>query len=88
MRFLREIDYLKNNYPIERVKAKYQKVYDIYKSVTPKFFEQFEAEGFSPFTLSPDYTGSMNPFEIQAEKENELENSVFYNPKDISENHL
>lgn len=69
LRFFREIEYLKNNFPIEKVKAKYEKVYDLYKSVTPKFFEKFEIEGFLPFTLNPDYTGSMNPFEILAETE-------------------
>ena len=69
LRFLREIEYLKNNFPCEKVKAKYQKVYDIYKSVTPTYFEQFETLGFFPFTLNPEYTGSMNPYEILAEKE-------------------
>ena len=69
LRFLREIEYLKNNHPKERIKGKYQKVYELYKSVTLNFFKKFEEEGFLPFTLNSDYPGSINPFDILAEIE-------------------
>jgi hypothetical protein len=69
LRFLREIEYLKNNHPRERVRQKHQTVYDIYRSHLPGFFKVFEKEGFLPFTLNPDYTGSINPFELLSEKE-------------------
>lgn len=69
LRFLREIEYLKNEHPVKKIKDKYQKVYEIYKSATPEFFKKFEKEGFLPFTLNPDYPGNINPFEILAEIE-------------------
>lgn len=69
LRFFREIEYLKNNYPNEKVQKKYQKVYDIYKARTEKFFEKFENDGFLPFILNEDYLGSINPFELLADKE-------------------
>lgn len=69
LRFFREIEYLKNNYPDKKVKEKYEKVYNLYKSITPFFFKKFEEEGFLPFTLNSNYTGSINPFEILAESE-------------------
>jgi len=69
LRFFREIEYLKNNYPTEKIREKYETVYNLYKSVTPIFFQKFEEEGFLPFTLNADYAGSMNPFEILAETE-------------------
>lgn len=69
LRFFREIEYLKNNHPVSKIREKYDKVYNLYKSVTPSFFQKFEKEGFLPFTLNPNYTGSMNPFEILAEIE-------------------
>ncbi len=69
LRFLREIEYLKQKHPVEKIRAKYQKVYDTYKFDLPLFFAAFEAEGFLPFTINSDYTGSINPFEILAEQE-------------------
>ncbi len=69
LRFLREIEYLKNNHPNERIKGKYLTVYELYKSVTPDFFDKFEKEGFLPFTLNSDYLGSINPYDILAEIE-------------------
>lgn len=69
LRFFREIEYIKNNYPLEKVRKKHQKVYDIYKIRTEKFFEKFENEGFLPFVLNEEYPGSINPFELLAEKE-------------------
>lgn len=69
LRFFREIEYLKNNHPIAKIRKKYEKVYDLYKMATPIFFQSFEKEGFMPFTLNPDYIGSINPFEILAESE-------------------
>ncbi|MDR0430249.1 MAG: hypothetical protein LBH58_07220 [Tannerellaceae bacterium] len=69
LRFFREIEYLKNNHPVPKVEEKYEKVYNLYKSVTSSFFQKFEEDGFLPFTLNSDYTGSMNPFEILAETE-------------------
>lgn len=70
LRFFREITYFKNNHPSEdKVRPKYQRVYDIYKERTPTFFAQLEKDGFLPFTLNEAYTGSINPFEILAERE-------------------
>jgi hypothetical protein len=69
LRFFREIEYLKNNHPIEGVKKKHEKVYNVYKSVTPDFFQKFEEEGFLPFILNPGYPGTIDPFEILAESE-------------------
>lgn len=67
--FFREITFLKENHPFETIREKYQTVYDWYKSKTPKFFEIFEQQGFLPFVLNPGFTGSINPFEIRAERE-------------------
>lgn len=69
LRFFREIEYIKDNHPNEKLRNKYQKVYDIYKERTPKFFKKFEIEGFIPSTLNIDYIGNINPFDILAEKE-------------------
>ncbi|NDV80259.1 hypothetical protein [Dysgonomonas sp. 511] len=69
LRFFREIEYLKNNYPIEKVQKKYQAVYDLYKNCTPDFFDVFETDGFLPLSLNECYTGSINFTEILAEKE-------------------
>lgn len=69
LRFFREIEYLKDNYPEGKIRKKYQDVYDLYKSCTPNFFDVFEAEGFLPISLSEYYTGSINFTEILAEKE-------------------
>lgn len=69
LRFLREIEFIKNNYPSDRVKMKYQKVYDIYKTALPLFFQTFETDGFLPFSLNVDYVGGIDPFNILAEKE-------------------
>lgn len=33
------------------------------------FFRVFEKEGFLPWVISPNYTGSINPFDILAESE-------------------
>jgi hypothetical protein len=76
LRFLREVAYIKDNHPVEKVKAKYQKVYDTYKNIMPLFFDRFEAEGFLPWLISESYTGSYNPFELISERElNESLNS-------------
>jgi hypothetical protein len=69
LRFFREIEYLKQNHPVEKVRAKYQKVYDIYKADLPLFFKTFEEQGFLPFAINSDYTGRINPFDILAERE-------------------
>lgn len=69
LRFLREIEVYKNNYPNEKIRIKCQKVFDIYKEETKLYFEKFEVEGILPFTLNKHYTGSINPFELLAEKE-------------------
>lgn len=71
LRFLREVEYLKNSHTEDRVKDKYQKVYDIYRGVMPLFFEIFEKDGFLPFSINNEYTGSINPFELLSEKEME-----------------
>lgn len=70
LRFFREIEFIKNNYPSEKIRNKYKIVYDIYKNRTKEFFEKFEKEGFIPFVLNSNYNGSLNPFEILAKKEN------------------
>jgi hypothetical protein len=69
LRFFREIDYIKQNHPVERVRLKCQKVYDTYKPDLPLFFKTFEKDGFLPFAINPDYTGSINPFDLLAEHE-------------------
>lgn len=69
LRFFREIEYLKNNHPEQKIKNKYEKVYNLYKSATPLFFKEFESDGFLPSTLDSDYVCSLNPFEILAESE-------------------
>jgi len=69
LRFLREIEYLMKNHPIEKVKEKYRKVYDIYKNEFPLFFEKFESEGFYPFTINEDYSGNINPFDLISQRE-------------------
>lgn len=69
LRFFREIEYIKNNHPSDKIKVKYQKVYDTFKARTPKFFEIFEEQGFLPFALHEDFLGSINPFELLAERE-------------------
>lgn len=69
LRFLREIEYLKQKHPSEEIRAKYQKVYDTYKVELPLFFQVFEAKGFIPFTINSNYAGSINPFDILAEQE-------------------
>ncbi len=69
LRFFREIEYLKQYHPIENVRKKYQKVYDLYKADLPMFFKTFEDEGFLPFAINPAYAGNLNPFNILAEQE-------------------
>lgn len=67
--FFREIKYLKENHPSESVKLKYKTTYDLYRSRYSRLFETFEKHGFLPMILNSAYTGSINPFEIRAEKE-------------------
>lgn len=69
LRFLREIEFLKNNYPNDGIRRKYQKVYDVYKDALPLFFETFEQQGFLPFSINPGYTGNIISFELLSEKE-------------------
>jgi hypothetical protein len=69
LRFLREVEYLMSNHPVNKVKEKYRTVYDIYKNELPLFFEKFELEGFLPFTINSEYTGSINPFDLISERE-------------------
>lgn len=69
LRFFREIEYVKQNHTVERIRTKYQKVYDTYKANMPLFFKTFEDHGFLPFVINSDYTGSINPFDILAEQE-------------------
>lgn len=67
--FLREIEYLKNNHPNKSVKLKYENTYMIYKNHYPEIFKTFEEQGFLPITINSSFMGSINPFEIRAEKE-------------------
>ncbi|TDG36257.1 hypothetical protein EZJ43_09650 [Pedobacter changchengzhani] len=69
VRFFREIQYIKRNHPVKKIRAKYQKVYDTYKKELPLFFTTFEEHGFLPFAINSDYAGSIDPFYILAEKE-------------------
>lgn len=69
LRFLREIEYIKQQHPVSKVRDKYQKVYQVYKDRLKDFFIKFENEGFMPFTLNDQYTGSINPFLLLAETE-------------------
>lgn len=69
LRFFREIEYLKDNHPIERVKMKHQKVYNTYKMEMPLFFHVFETEGFLPFAINSTYSGKINPFNLLSEHE-------------------
>ncbi len=69
LKFFREIEYLKQHHPVERIRAKYSKVYALYRTRLPLFFKAFEDDGFLPFTINPDYTGSINPFDLLAEQE-------------------
>lgn len=64
LRFLRLINYLRKNVEGEKIKAKYEYVFQIYKSYLPKFFAVFEKEGFMPFVLNPDYIGNIDPYSI------------------------
>ena len=69
LRFLREVEYLKDNHPDEKVRRKYYTVYYIYKNKFPLFFEVFESKGFLPFAINDDYLGHINPFELISQKE-------------------
>jgi hypothetical protein len=69
LRFLREVEYLMLNHPVERVKEKYRTVYDIYKNELPLFFEKFESEGFLPFAINSEYAGNINPFDLISQRE-------------------
>jgi len=67
--FFREIEYLKENHPKESVKLKYKNTYKLYRNQYPELFKTFEEQGFLPMTINSAHTGSINPFEIRAEKE-------------------
>lgn len=69
LRFFREIEYLMNNHQDEKVRAKYCKVYEIYKNEFPEFFHKFESEGFIPSVINEDYFGNINPLELMSEYE-------------------
>lgn len=69
LRFFRELLYIKVNHPSERIRAKYQKVYDIYKTSIGPIFTQLENDEFVPFTLNEYFSPSINHIEILAEKE-------------------
>lgn len=64
LRFLREINYLRKNIEVEKIKEKYEFVFQIYKSYLPKFFVVFEKEGFIPMGLNPNYIGNIDPYSI------------------------
>ena len=58
-----------SNHPDGKVKDKYRKVYDIYRNELPLFFDKFELEGFMPFTINQNYTGSIYPFDLISQRE-------------------
>jgi hypothetical protein len=82
LRFFREIEYIKQNHPVKKVKNKYQKVYDIYKKELPLFFAKFEEEGFLPIVINDGYTGVI-PFELLSEKELNLFASDIFELRDM-----
>ena len=67
--FFREIEYLMENHPIGKVKEKYKKVYNLYKSKLPLFFNKFENEGFIPSVVCEEYFGNISPFDLVSEQE-------------------
>lgn len=67
--FFREIEWLKTYYPSYIIRRKYSTVYNWYKEETPLFFSIFEKEGFLPFIINHNYSGTINPFELISEKE-------------------
>ncbi|MGL4332569.1 MAG: hypothetical protein ACRCZQ_09745 [Bacteroidales bacterium] len=69
LRFFREIQYIKNNCTVEKIADKYSAVYMWYKNHTEALFKQLEENNFSPSVLNPDYTGTINPYDIIAEAE-------------------
>jgi len=69
LRFFREIKYLKDNHSDKKVREKHKKIYNLYKTTLPIFFQKFEEQGFLPFTIHSDYMGKLNPFTILAESE-------------------
>ncbi len=69
LRFLREINYIRNNHPLDKVREKYQYVYDLYKAKLPLFFDSLEPDGFLPTSIHPEYGGSINPFDLISEWE-------------------
>lgn len=69
LRFFREIHYIKDHHPIEKVRNKYQKVFDIYKTNISPLFAQLEADGFVPFTLNQEFIPTVNHIDILAEEE-------------------
>lgn len=69
LRFFREIEYLKDNYPSCTVRKKYAAVYEWYKEETPLFFKTFEKEGFLPYIVHPNFVGRINPIRTLAEIE-------------------
>lgn len=58
--FFRKLIHHKSNYCDEKVRRKYQNVYDIYKNKLPLFFNVFEKNGFFPCVINPEYTGKIN----------------------------
>ena len=69
IRFFREIDYYRKHINNDHIIVKYDYVYNKYRLLLPDFFRVFEKEGFLPWVISPNYTGSINPFDILAESE-------------------
>ena len=69
IRFFREIDYYRKHINNDHIIEKYDYVYNKYRLLLPNFFCVFEKEGFLPWVIIPNYTGSINPFDILAESE-------------------
>lgn len=69
LRFFREIDFYRKHINNDHIIEKYDYVYNKYRLLLPDFFRVFEEEGFLPWIISPNYTGSINPFDILAELE-------------------
>jgi hypothetical protein len=69
LRFFREIEYLRLHHPLEKVRVKYDWVYNTYKTQFPLFFKTFEKEGFFPYVINSNYIGGINFTDLLSEVE-------------------
>lgn len=74
-RFFREIKYLKLNHPNEKVRGKYQKVYDIYRKRLELFFDFIEKDGFFVNVICPGYMVELDYEDLISESESEFDSN-------------